>query len=106
MDCNTPNITSDPLVQTKLLKRKQQKENIYPIIIHYTHEQRFQHYKSMIHKIWNDIFVRTPVTETKLIVGTRNNHNITAELVRRSPQVSDHNNHKNNHHAPQLKPKP
>ncbi len=30
------------------------------------------------------------VTETKLIVGTRNNPNITKELVRRSPRPQKH----------------
>jgi hypothetical protein len=84
MDYNQIPSTIDPLVKAKLLKRKQKEKSN---IIHYTYERRFAHYKSKIHQIWNESFPSTFVTETKLIVGTRNNPNLTKELVRRSPQV-------------------
>lgn len=57
------------------------------LIIHYTHEQRFAHYKSKIHQEWNKLFLHTPVIDTKLIVGTRNKPNLTKELVRRCPYL-------------------
>ncbi len=84
MDYNQIPSTIDSLVKAKLLKRQQKEKSI---IVHYTYERRFAHYKSKIHQIWNESFPSTSVTETKLIVGTRNNSNLTKELVRRSPRV-------------------
>jgi hypothetical protein len=74
----------DPLVKAKLLKGQQKHRSI---IIHYTYERRFANYKSKIHQIWNASFDPKTVIDTKLIVGTHNNSNITKELVRRSPRV-------------------
>jgi len=75
-----PNI--DPLVKEKLLKRR---ERANYMLLHYTHEKRFSHYKRAIHKIWHDKFHNTPIQTTKLIVGSRNNPNLCKELVRRNP---------------------
>jgi hypothetical protein len=72
----------DPLVKAKLLKRQQKEKSI---IVHYTYERLFADYKLKIHQMWHESFRSTSVTETKLIVGTRNNPNLTRELVRRSP---------------------
>jgi hypothetical protein len=83
MDYNQIPSTIDPLVKAKLLKRKEKEKSI---IVHYTYEGRFAHYKSKLHHIWNESFHSTSVTETKLIVGIRNNLNLTKELVRRSPR--------------------
>lgn len=71
-----------PLIKEKLLKRK---EKANSVILHYTHEQRFSDAKRLIHQLWNDTFQNTPITETKLIVGTRNNPNRSKELIRKSP---------------------
>ncbi len=68
--------------------KRQQKEK--SIIVHNIHEQRFAHYKSKIHQIWNRSFHSTSAMETKLIVETRNNLNLTKELVRRSPRPQKH----------------
>ena len=87
MDYKNPKQSSDALVNTKLLKRKQRADSLYPIIVHYTYEGRFTTYKSTIHKIWTESFQRRPIITTKLIVGTRNNPNLTKELVRRSPHT-------------------
>ncbi len=46
MDYSQINSTTDPLAKAKLLKR-QQKDN--SIIVHYTYERRFAHYKTKIH---------------------------------------------------------
>ena len=87
MDCTKPNSFPDSLVQSKLFKRQQQVNSLAPLIIHYTHEQRFAHYKSAIHQKWNKSFLNTQVMNTLLVVGTRNNPNLTKELVRRSPYL-------------------
>ena len=71
-----------PLVRAKLLKRKERAKSI---ILHYTHEQRFAHYKRAIHQMWNDTFHNTPLHSATLIVGTRNNPNLEKELVHRNP---------------------
>jgi hypothetical protein len=89
MDYNQINSPIDPLVKAKLLKRQQKDKSI---IVHYTYERRFQHYKSKIHQIWNASFQKTTALESKLIVGTRNNPNLTKELVRRSPRIAKHQN--------------
>ena len=82
MDTSQIHSTIDPLVKMKLLKR-QQKQN--SIIIHYTYEWRFLHYKSRIHHYCNTTFPNITDIDTKLILGTRNNPNLTKRLVRRSP---------------------
>ena len=82
MDYNNFPSNIDPLVKAKLLKRR---ERTNSIILHYTHEKRFSHYKRSIHQIWNDAFSNTQIQTTKLIVGNRNNPNLCKELVRRNP---------------------
>ena len=82
MDYNNfpPNI--DPLVKEKLFKRRDRANSI---ILHYTHEKRFSHYGRTIHQIWNDTFQNTPIQASKVIVGNRNNPNLSKELIRRNP---------------------
>jgi hypothetical protein len=86
----------DPLVKTKLIKRQQKAKSI---IMHYTYERCFAHYKSNIHKIWNASFPAATGIDSKLIVGTRNNPNSTKELVRRSPPQAERQTKKQ--HPPQ-----
>ena len=83
MDSSQIHSTTDPLVKAKLLKRQQKDKSI---IVHYTYEKRFAHYKSKIHHLWDASFPASTGINTRLIVGTRNNPNMTKELVRRSPQ--------------------
>ena len=80
-------IVNDPLVQSKLNQRQQRAVKQPPLIVHYTYEKQFAYYKSRIHQEWNNLFHDTPVADTKLIVSTRNNFNLTRELVRRSPST-------------------
>jgi hypothetical protein len=70
-DFDDRNVSTDPLVQSKLLKRKQRANALTPLIIHYTYDRRFAHYKSKIHQQWSDSFRHAPLTETKLLVGTK-----------------------------------
>ena len=51
------------------------------LIIHYTHEQRFQAYKRDLHRLWNETYRSTPIIHTRLIVGNRNNKALARELV-------------------------
>jgi hypothetical protein len=71
-----------PLVEAKLLKRRERANSIF---LHYTHEKRFSHYKKTIHQLWNDTFHNTDVQTTKMLVGSRNNPNLCKEFVRRNP---------------------
>ena len=72
----------DPLVKEKLLKRK---ERGNAMIIHCAYEKRFADHGRRIHQIWDDTFQNTTVEGIKLIVGTRNNPNLSKELIRRNP---------------------
>ncbi len=76
---------TDPLVNMQLLKRQQRKNAIPPILMHYTYETLFAHYKSTIHLFWNNSFDKTPIREARLIAGTRNNKDVSKELVKKSP---------------------
>ena len=53
------------------------------LLLHYTHEKRFDSYKRDIHQIWSETFGNTPVIEVKVIVGNRNNRDARSELVRK-----------------------
>jgi hypothetical protein len=48
MDYDDPPTNVHPLVKAKLLKRRERAQSI---ILHYTHEQRFSHYKRAIHQM-------------------------------------------------------
>ncbi|CAF1538743.1 unnamed protein product, partial [Adineta ricciae] len=53
------------------------------VIIHYSHESRLSTYRRDVHQLWNEHFHQTPVTHTRLIIGTKNNPNLTKRLLRR-----------------------
>lgn len=84
LDPSQIHVTTDALVKKKLTKRQQKHDSI---IVHYNYEGRFAYYKSKIHQLWNATFPISSGIDTKLIVGTRNNPNLTHELVRRSPSL-------------------
>jgi hypothetical protein len=73
----------NPLVKMKLEKQSTWIDNL---IIHYTHETRLDGYKKAIHRLWDHKFKTTQIIYTKLIIGNRNNGNITKETVRRRPK--------------------
>jgi hypothetical protein len=58
------------------------------LIVHYTHEKRLEPYKRDIHQIWNQLFLNTPVSEVRLIIGSKNSRSIRRELVRTCPLPS------------------
>ena len=88
MDSQDYDAVDDPLVRV-IIKRKS--KSIDNLIIHYTHEARLASSKKDIHQLWHQIFNGTPVANTKLIVGNRNNRKCQDSLIRRCP-----------HHRPQL----
>jgi len=47
------------------------------------YEARLQNNKKDIHKLWNQTFKQTQVFDTRLIIGNRNNRNLTKEMVHR-----------------------
>ena len=72
-------------------KRKQNSKWDNNLNIHYSHEKRFETLKKDIHQLWNRIFHDTPIMNTKLIIGHKNNNSATRELIQRRP-----------HHMPKL----
>jgi hypothetical protein len=82
IDYNNIPSNINPLVKAKLLKRR---ERANSIMLHYTHDKSFSHYKRIFHQIWNDTFYNTPIQIIKLIVGTRNSPNLSKELIHRNP---------------------
>jgi len=85
-DTHNTDKVDDPLVRLQLNKKSKWTDNI---IIHYTHEARLQAYKKAVHQLWHQIFTETPVMNTKLIIGNRNNPNNKSRLARRRPH-QDH----------------
>ena len=55
------------------------------MIIHYTHEKRFETLKKDIHQLWNRLFHDTPIMNTKLIIGHKNNRSATREHIQGRP---------------------
>ncbi|CAF1531369.1 unnamed protein product [Adineta steineri] len=87
IDYNNIPTDLDPLIKEKLIKRR---DKVNSIIVHYKHEKRFSHYKRAFHQLWDDTFYNTPIQTSKLIVGTRNNPNISKELIRLNPFTKDY----------------
>jgi hypothetical protein len=57
-----------------------QKTHLLELIIHYTHEKRFDSLKRDMHKIYHTDFQNTPVDDIKMIVGTRNRRDARNDL--------------------------
>ncbi|CAF3415897.1 unnamed protein product [Rotaria socialis] len=56
------------------------------LIIHYTHEKRFNTRKRDLHRIFQETFANTQIIETKLIVGNRNQKSTMKEMIRKCPR--------------------
>ncbi|CAM4845533.1 unnamed protein product [Rotaria magnacalcarata] len=67
-------------------ERKKPNEFQDKLIIHYTHEKRFNTRKRDLHRIFQETFANTSILETKLIVGNRNQKSIMKELIRKRPR--------------------
>ncbi|CAF1612204.1 unnamed protein product, partial [Didymodactylos carnosus] len=57
----------------------------HKLIIHYTHEKRFQSFKKDMHTIYEDVFKDTPAMQVKLIVGNKNRRSARQQLIRKKP---------------------
>ena len=55
------------------------------MIMHCAYEKCVADHGRRIHQIWDDTFQNTAFQGIKLIVGTRNNPNLSKELIRRNP---------------------
>jgi hypothetical protein len=88
------NVNSEEKVDNPLVKARLRKQTKFDtnLIIHYTHEKRFQNNKKDIHQLWNQTFEQTPVIDTRLIIGNRNSRNMTRELVHRRQTINHQNN--------------
>ncbi len=56
------------------------------MIVHYTHEKRFNCFKGDMHQILDDTFQKQIDKDIKLIVGNRNRQNAQKELVHKRPK--------------------
>ncbi|CAF3780427.1 unnamed protein product, partial [Rotaria sp. Silwood1] len=69
-------------------KGKQKHDFPDKLIVHYTHEKRFQSTKRDIHRVYDDVFRNTPKADVKLIVGNKNRRDAKNELIRKRPKQS------------------
>lgn len=76
---------TNPIILFHFQAQQNKKNHLNRIILHFTYEQRFKHYKTMLHQIWGNAFGKTPITQTKLIAGTCNHSTLTRDLIRRAP---------------------
>ncbi|CAF2213570.1 unnamed protein product, partial [Rotaria magnacalcarata] len=58
------------------------------LIVHYTHEKRFQTFKSDMHQVYDNTFKDTPAADVKLIVGNKNRRSAKTELICKRPKQS------------------
>lgn len=83
IDENQPNEVS---TEPKKTNAKHKLHYSDRIIIHYTHEKRFQSFKRDTHHIYDDVFKNTPASYVKLIVGNRNRRDLAKNLIRKRPK--------------------
>jgi hypothetical protein len=92
----TANIDNDQTDDTKeiklneSIKKTAKKETNYgdKLIVHYTHEKRFEPFKRDMHRVYENVFKNTSAMDLKLIVGNRNRRDAKNELVRKRPKPS------------------
>ena len=79
--CNTQTLQLNTTTATTTEK----KPYVAKLILHYTHEKRFESMKRDMHHIYDDVFHHTPVESSKMIVGTRNRRDARNDLIRKRP---------------------
>ncbi|CAF4263996.1 unnamed protein product [Rotaria magnacalcarata] len=93
----TPDIDNDqtdepqnePATTTTIHERnKKEHTRANKLIVHYTHEKRFQTFKSDMHQVYDNIFKFTPAADVKLIVGNKNRRSGKTELICKRPKQS------------------
>ncbi|CAF3855858.1 unnamed protein product, partial [Adineta steineri] len=58
------------------------------LIVHYTHEKRFEPFKRNMHRVYQNVSKNTSAMVLKLIVGNRNRRDAKHELIRKRPKRS------------------
>jgi hypothetical protein len=94
LSATTAKLDNDPIDKDEQLeseqstKKNEQKQKNYEnkLIIHYTHEKRFETFKRDMHTLHNDVFKNTDLMDAKLIVGNRNRRDFKNELIRKRPR--------------------
>ncbi|CAF3281724.1 unnamed protein product, partial [Rotaria socialis] len=76
----------DKKQEVTIQEKKKPNEFQNKLIIHYTHEKRFNTRKRDLHRIFQETFASTSILETKLIVGNRNQKSTMKELIRKRPR--------------------
>ncbi|CAF3577975.1 unnamed protein product [Rotaria socialis] len=82
---NEPITTTATTVQER---NKKEHARGSKLIVHYTHEKRFQTFKSDIHQVYGNVFKDTPAADVKLIVGNKNRRSAKTELICKRPKQS------------------
>ena len=72
------------------VEEQNKKQNTFAnkLIVHYTHEQRFQTFKPDMHRVYDNLFKGTPAADVKLIVGNKNRRPAKNELICKRPKQS------------------
>ena len=81
-------IPNNPSKETTKTIPQHANEKEKKLIIHYRHEKRFTSFKQDMHQLYDDVFNNTPVSDVKMIVGSRNRRDARNELIRKRPQPS------------------
>ncbi|CAF3378983.1 unnamed protein product [Rotaria socialis] len=86
---NEPTTTTTTTTTSTVHERnKKEHTSGNKLIVHYTHEKRFQTFKSDMHKGYDNIFKDTPAADVKLIVGNKNRRSEKNELICKRPKKS------------------
>ncbi|CAF1681214.1 unnamed protein product, partial [Rotaria magnacalcarata] len=74
---NEPTATTATTTVQERSKKEHTRAN--KLIVHYTHEKRFQTFKSDMHQVYDNTFKDTPAADVKLIVGNKNRRSAKTE---------------------------
>ncbi|CAF4861540.1 unnamed protein product, partial [Rotaria socialis] len=84
---NEPTTTTTTTTTAQERKKKEHTRG-NKLIVHYTHEKRFQTFKSDMHQVYDNTFKDTPAADVKLIVGNKNRRPAKKELICKRPKQS------------------
>ncbi|CAF3604374.1 unnamed protein product [Rotaria socialis] len=84
---NEPTVTTTATTTVPEQKKKEHTRG-NKLIVHYTHEKRFQTFKSDTHQVYDNTFKDTPAADVKLIVGNKNRRSAKTELICKRPKQS------------------
>ena len=58
------------------------------IVVHYSHERRFQSFQREIDQVYDKLFENTAAMNVKMIVGNKNRSDAKKELIHKRPKQS------------------